>query len=63
MYPCYDSKSLMLGMDAPSDDLDVVVKHLFSDLEFKKKNNLCSINSINWARIMLQTVRHFHLNS
>lgn len=53
----------MLGMDAPSDDLDVVVKHLFSDLEFKKKNNLCSINSINWARIMLQTVRHFHLNS
>lgn len=47
-------------MDAPSDDLDVVVKNLFSDLEFKKKNNLCSINSINWARIMLQTVTIFH---
>jgi threonine synthase len=42
-----------------SDDLDVIVKNLFDDVEFNKKYNLCSINSINWARIMIQTVRFY----
>ena len=30
------------------------IKEVFLDAEFVKKHNLCSINSINWARIMVQ---------
>lgn len=36
--------------------MDDVVKELFNDHEFKNKVNLCSINSINIARIMMQIV-------
>jgi threonine synthase len=31
-----------------------VLKELFTDLEFVKSNNICSVNSINWARIAVQ---------
>ena len=43
--------------NSTSDDLDEVVKSLFDDQQFNKEHNLCSINSINWTRIMIQMVR------
>lgn len=42
------------------DDAQSVVKGLFSDLEFKKKHRLVAINSINWSRILSQTVYYFY---
>jgi len=59
MTTVFDENVHVISMDCPSDDLDDVVKVLFNDLEFKKKYNLCSINSINWVRIMMQMVHYF----
>merc|ERR1719209_2423756 len=48
------------GVDGSSDDLDVPIKAVFADLEYTKNNNLCSINSINWARILVQISHYFY---
>ncbi|XP_064622944.1 threonine synthase-like 2 [Lineus longissimus] len=45
-------------VDGTSDDLDEPIKACFLDEAFSKKHNLCSVNSINWARIMVQ-IAHF----
>ncbi len=45
------------------DDCQNIVKTVFSDVKFKKNNNLTAINSINWARIMCQTVYYFYAMS
>ncbi|KAJ8317394.1 hypothetical protein KUTeg_005298, partial [Tegillarca granosa] len=50
----------ILVVDGTSDDLDIPIKQCFMDTEFCRKHNLCSINSINWARIMVQTVHYFY---
>ncbi len=45
------------------DDCQTIIKTVFSDIKFKKNNNLTAINSINWARIMCQTVYYFYAMS
>jgi len=40
--------------EGTSDQQASVLKELFTDLEFVKSNNICSVNSINWARIAVQ---------
>ena len=45
---------LYMLVDGTSDDLDIPIKKVFSDTEYVSRHNLCSINSINWARIMVQ---------
>ncbi|KAK3599421.1 hypothetical protein CHS0354_036440 [Potamilus streckersoni] len=47
-------------VDGTSDDLDRPVKNVLSDVEFKRQHRLSCINSINWARIMIQTVHYFY---
>ncbi len=42
------------------DDLDAVIKQLYANQTFKEKVNLSSVNSINWGRIMVQTVHYFY---
>ena len=42
------------------DDLDVVIKKLYANRAFKEKVNLSSVNSINWGRILIQTVHYFY---
>ena len=42
------------------DDLDLVVAELFSDEKLKRALGLSSVNSINWCRVMTQTVHYFY---
>ncbi|MFT5349885.1 MAG: threonine synthase [Gammaproteobacteria bacterium] len=42
------------------DDLDFVVAKLFENQELREKVNLSSVNSINWCRVMVQSVHYFH---
>lgn len=43
-----------------SDDLDELIDACFLDEEFRKEMCLSSVNSINWARVMTQTVHYFY---
>ena len=47
-------------MEGSSDDLDLPIREVFKDTEFVKRYNLSSINSINWARILVQIAHHFY---
>ncbi|CAG8551339.1 2152_t:CDS:2 [Diversispora eburnea] len=49
-----------LAVEGTFDDCQDVVKILFSDVPFNKKNHLGAVNSINWARILAQTTYYFH---
>ena len=42
------------------DDLDAVITKLYANIPFKNKVRLSSVNSINWGRIMMQTVHYFY---
>ncbi len=42
------------------DDGQRIVKALFNDLTFKSEYHLGAVNSINWARILAQTVYYFY---
>ncbi len=42
------------------DDLDLVIARLFKDKKLVKKLHLSSVNSINWCRVMFQSVHYFY---
>jgi threonine synthase len=42
------------------DDCQHLVKTLFRDLDFKERHRLGAVNSINWLRILAQTVYYFY---
>jgi threonine synthase len=42
------------------DDAQRIVKTLFNDLAFKAEHHLGAVNSINWLRILAQTVYYFY---
>ena len=42
------------------DDCQDIVKALFADTAFNARHHLGAVNSINWARILAQTVYYFH---
>lgn len=42
------------------DDLDLVIANLYANIPFKNKVHLSSVNSINWGRVMMQTVHYFY---
>jgi threonine synthase len=43
-----------------SDDLDELIGRCFADDDFREEMQLSSVNSINWARVMTQTVHYFY---
>ncbi|XP_064304958.1 threonine synthase-like 2 isoform X2 [Phalacrocorax carbo] len=43
-----------------SDEIDDPIKELFADVDFARKYNLMSLNSVNWSRIMVQIAHHFY---
>ncbi|MEZ5647798.1 MAG: threonine synthase [Alphaproteobacteria bacterium] len=46
----------VLAIDGTFDDCQNLIKALFADQAFRQKANPTAVNSINWARIMAQTV-------
>ena len=49
-----------LAVDGTFDDCQDIVKALFNDLAFRDANRLGAVNSINWARVLAQTVYYFY---
>ena len=49
-----------IAIDGNFDDCQNIVKQMFSDLEFSKSINMSGVNSINWARIIAQSVYYFY---
>jgi threonine synthase len=45
-----------VAVDGTFDDCQDLVKAMFNDGDFRDRNRLCAVNSINWARVMAQTV-------
>ncbi|XP_063313695.1 threonine synthase-like 2 isoform X1 [Pelobates fuscus] len=50
----------VFAVDGTSDELDVPIKNLFADVDFVKKHNLMSTNSVNWARVLVQIAHFFY---
>ena len=48
-----------IAVDGTFDDCQSIVKALFQDRPFAQDVNLSGVNSINWARIAIQTVYYF----
>ena len=49
-----------VAIEGNFDDCQNIVKSMFSDLEFSRSINMSGVNSINWARIIAQTVYYFY---
>ena len=56
-----DEKNVFnIAINGNFDDCQNIVKSMFSDLEFSKSINMSGVNSINWARIIAQSVYYFY---
>jgi threonine synthase len=55
-----DDNVLNLSVNGNFDDCQQVIKELFADIPFKTKHHLRAINSINFVRILAQTVYYFY---
>jgi threonine synthase len=48
-----------IALEGTFDDCQAIVKALFNDLPLRDRLHLTGVNSINWARIVAQTVYYF----
>jgi threonine synthase len=48
-----------IAIEGTFDDTQAILKALFGDAEFRTRHALSAINSINWARIVAQTVYYY----
>ena len=55
-----DQNVFNLAVDGNFDDCQNLVKSMFSDQDFSNSINMSGVNSINWARIIAQTVYYFY---
>nr|WP_310525461.1 threonine synthase [Polymorphobacter sp.] len=49
-----------IAVEGNFDDAQALVKAMFNDRDFAGRFNLSAVNSINWARLMLQIVYYFY---
>ena len=49
-----------IAIEGNFDDAQALVKAMFNDRAFAQRFSLSAVNSINWARIMLQVVYYFY---
>lgn len=55
-----DANVTNIAFEGVFDDGQRIVKELFNDHEFRDSQQLAAVNSINWARILAQTVYYFY---
>ena len=56
MYSLQDANIHNIAVEGVFDDCQDIVKAVSNDLEFKRKHNIGTVNSINWGRISAQIV-------
>ena len=49
-----------IAVEGSFDDCQDLVKAMFADAPFRAAHNLSAVNSINWARIVAQTVYYVY---
>jgi len=59
MYSLQDPNIHNLAIEGVFDDCQDIVKAVSADLEFKRRYQIGSVNSINWARLLAQVVYYF----
>jgi threonine synthase len=55
-----DKNVFNIAIEGNFDDCQNLVKSMFSDKDFSNSINMSGVNSINWARIIAQTVYYFY---
>lgn len=55
-----DDNVFNLALDGTFDDCQNIMKTTFSDVDFKTEHSLGTVNSVNWARVLAQTVYYFY---
>lgn len=55
-----DHNVFNIAIEGSFDDCQEIMKMIFRDLNFKDRFSLGSVNSINWARLLAQTVYYFY---
>jgi len=55
-----DDNVFNIAIDGTFDDCQGILKAIFTDLGFKDRYSMTSVNSINWARILAQIVYYFY---
>jgi threonine synthase len=55
-----DDNVFNLAVEGTFDDCQHLMKSIFSDVGFKEKHSLGSVNSVNWARVLAQIVYYFY---
>ena len=59
MYSLQDKNIFNIAIKGVFDDCQDIVKAVSNDLEYKEKNKIGAVNSINWGRILAQIVCYF----
>ncbi len=54
-----DPNVFNIAIEGTFDDCQQIMKSIFNDLDFKEKYSLGAVNSVNWARVMVQIVYYF----
>ncbi|HKL21923.1 MAG TPA: threonine synthase, partial [Tichowtungia sp.] len=55
-----DDNVYNLAVEGTFDDCQHLMKTIFADVDFKTEHSLGSVNSVNWARVLAQTVYYFY---
>ncbi|MDT0138801.1 threonine synthase [Acidovorax sp. PRC11] len=59
MFSLQDANIFNIAVEGVFDDCQDIVKAVSSDLEFKRRFKIGTVNSINWARLLAQVVYYF----
>ncbi|MDH4395138.1 MAG: threonine synthase [Limnobacter sp.] len=60
MYSLQDPNIVNIAVEGLFDDCQDIVKSVSEDLEFKQRQKIGTVNSINWGRISAQVVYYFN---